>query len=321
VTSELDFIRALRSLATDRAARGLVDDAAVLNFGGRRLVLTHDMMIEGVHFLAGDPAEDVAWKLVAVNLSDLAAKGAAPIGLLLGYSLTSESQWDADFARGLRQAIDHFNAPLLGGDTVAAPPGAARALGLTAIGEAQGEVPSRAGAQDGDLLWVSGSIGDGGAGLRVALGELPMSEPLLARYRRPQPRLAAGQALAPLVSAMMDVSDGLLIDAARMAGASGIAVAIELGEVPLSADLVAAAGDELQARIDAAIAGDDYELLFAAPPALTDQIGTLSRSLSLPLTVVGCFASGSGLRVMHGGTEIPLPTRLGYEHSPSSSGG
>ena len=318
MTGESDFISALRALATHPAARGLADDAAVLEFGGKRLVLTHDMIVEGVHFLADDPAEDVAWKLMAVNLSDLAAKGADPIGVLLGYSLTTESAWDAAFVRGLSDAIKAFEAPLLGGDTVAVPPEAPRSLGLTAIGEAGTNAPSRAGAKAGDILWVSGTIGDAGAGLRIAIGELAGAAALVARYRRPQPRLALGKALAPLVSAMMDVSDGLLIDAARLADASALACRIELRDVPLSPELIAACGDDRQARLDAAIAGDDYELLFAAPPQLEREIHALSASLSLPLTQIGRLHAGSGLSVTDGGAALPLPPRLGYEHIPSS---
>lgn len=320
MSGESDFISGLRGLASHPAARGLLDDAAVLEFAGRRLVLTHDMIVEGVHFLSSDPAEDVAWKLVAVNLSDLAAKGARPLGLLLGYSLTTESEWDARFVRGLRQATEAFAAPLLGGDTVAAPPGAPRALGLTAIGEAGAEVPARAGAAPGDILWVSGTIGDSGAGLRIAVGELSGSETLIDRYRRPQPRLEAGRKLAPLVSAMMDVSDGLLIDAARLAGASGLSCAIELGAVPLSAELIAATGEGRQARLDASIAGDDYELLFAASPLQSAEIRVIAAALSLPLTAIGRFESGAGLGVTDGGVAIPLPPRLGYEHgSPAGA--
>ncbi len=314
MSSEAAFIQSLRALASDPAARGLLDDAAVLEFGGQRLVLTHDVIVEGVHFLSSDPPEDVAWKLVAVNLSDLAAKGAAPLGLLLGYSLTTQTEWDAAFVRGLEQATAAFAAPLLGGDTVAAPPGAPRTFGLTAIGEAGAKVPSRAGAAAGDILWVSGTIGDSGAGLRIAVGELSGSDTLLARYRRPQPRLEAGRKLAPLVCAMMDVSDGLLIDAARLGQASGLACVIELGDVPLSTELIEATGEGRQARLDAGIAGDDYELLFAASPLRTDQIRGISASLSLPLTEIGRLEAGAGLSVTYGGMEIPLPPRLGYEH-------
>lgn len=314
MSSELDFITSLRAIATHPAARGLTDDAAVLEFGSTNLILTHDMIVEGVHFLSADPPEDVAWKLVAVNLSDLAAKGARPVGLLMGYSLCGDTSWDAAFARGLADAIGAFGAPLLGGDTVSVLPGTPRSLGLTAIGRSEGAVPSRAGARPGDTLWVSGSIGDAGAGLRVALGEIAGPETLVARYRRPQPRLALGQALAPLVGAMMDVSDGLLIDAGRMAQASGLALAVDLAEVPLSRAYAEACGEGRRARLDAAIAGDDYELLFALPADHADAAHAMAERLGVAIVSVGTFSQGSGLRLTDGGADLPLPARLGWEH-------
>ena len=127
--AEHDFIERLRAIATHPAARGLADDAAVLG----NLVLTHDMIVEGVHYLPTDPPADVAWKLLAVNLSDLAAKGAVPEGVLLGYPLGA-ADWDAAFVDGLAMALRHFDVPLLGGDTVSAPEGAPRMIGLTALG-------------------------------------------------------------------------------------------------------------------------------------------------------------------------------------------
>lgn len=309
MTTEPAFIGALRALATDPAARGLRDDAAVL--GG--LVLTHDMIVEGVHFLAADPPEDVAWKLLAVNLSDLAAKGAAPAGVLMGYTLAGDENWDDRFLAGLAAALAHFGAPLLGGDTVSVLPGTPRTLGLTAIGRAS-IVPDRSSAQAGDLLWTTGTIGDAGAGLRVAIGEIDGSPSLIDRYRRPQPRLAAGQRLAPLVSAMMDISDGLLLDAARMAEASGLAVAIDLAAVPLSPDYVAACGDDLRARSDAAVAGDDYELLFAAAPARTADVRAAGAAHGLMMTCIGAFAAGAGIAVTRSGVPVPLPPSLGWQH-------
>ncbi len=159
---------------------------------------------------------------------------------------------------------------------------------------------------------MSGTIGDAGAGLRIALGEIEGPPELVARYRRPQPRLELGQRLAPIVTAMMDVSDGLLIDAARMAQASGLAASIDLGDIPLSAALLSAAGGGRQARIDASIAGDDYELLFAAPAERTEAIREISAALGLPLTPVGRLGRGEGIVLTHEGTPLPLPPRLGY---------
>lgn len=314
MSHESALIDMLRRLSTSPAARGLRDDAAVLEVGGATLVLTHDMLVEGVHFLPGDPAEDVAWKLVAVNLSDLAAKGARPLGALLGYTLAGEDEWDRAFVGGLGTALSAFGMVLLGGDTVAAPPGAARALGMTAIGEAAGPVPSRGGAQAGDRLWVSGSIGDAGAGLRIARGEIEGPAGLIERYRQPRPRLEAGIALAPLVSAMMDVSDGLLIDAGRMAHASGVGLTLALDAVPLSGAYLACFGSGREAQLAAATAGDDYELLFAAPASRSAEILALSDALGLPLTPLGEAEAGAGLRLTDRGEAVPLPPRLGWEH-------
>jgi thiamine-monophosphate kinase len=307
LSREAAFIDSLRALATDPAARGLLDDAAVLEVGGEILVLTHDMIVEGVHYLPGDPPGDVAWKLLAVNLSDLAAKGARPIGVLLGFTLGDE-EWDRAFADGLGAALTAFGVPLLGGDTVAAP---ARVLGLTAIGRAAQAPPGRSGARPGDLLWVSGTIGDAGAGLRVLEDGLGPSDALVERYRNPRPRLEAGERLAPLVSAMMDVSDGLLLDAARMAAASGCAVQVELDSVPLSDAFLALLGE---ARLEAASAGDDYELLFAADPARAPIILALAEEIGLPLSRIGRFDAGAGLALRERGAPVALPARLGFEH-------
>ena len=279
----------------------------MLEIGGETLVLTHDMIVEGVHYLPGDPPGDVAWKLVAVNLSDLAAKGARPLGVLLGFTL-GDASWDKAFAEGFGAALAAFGIPLLGGDTVSAP---ARVLGLTAIGRAAGPVPARSGARPGDLLWVSGAIGDAGAGLRILKGELGESAALVERYRNPRPRLEAGERLAPIVTAMMDVSDGLLIDAARMAAASGCAARIALDSLPLSQAFLALLGE---ARIEAATAGDDYELLFAADPAAAPNILALAEEIGLPLSRIGRFEAGAGLALSDRGQSVPLPARLGFEH-------
>jgi thiamine-monophosphate kinase len=275
--NEPDFLALLRPLATDPAARGLMDDAAVLG----DLVFTHDMLVEGVHFLPDDSPEDVAWKLLAVNLSDLAAKGAVPVGVLLGYPL-SVDDWDRAFVAGLGEALAHFDVPLLGGDTVRGP----RVLSLTAIGRSA-IAPSRAGAKAGDVLYVTGVIGRAGLGLA--------GDPAhLAAYRRPTPRLAEGQALAPIVHAMMDVSDGLLIDAQRMATASNLALSIDLDVVPHAGELMAAT-----------TAGDDYELLFAAAP---------DTLIPVPATRIGMFSKGTGLTLHNANGPVALPQRLGYTH-------
>jgi thiamine-monophosphate kinase len=302
--SELDFLARLRTIATAPGARGLLDDAAVLDVGGTSLVLTHDTLVEGVHFLPSDPAGDVAWKLVAVNLSDLAAKGARPLGALLSYTLRNDPAWDAAFIDGLRDAMQAFELPLLGGDTVAA---GERVLGLSMFGEASGPVPSRGGARPGDALFVTGTIGDAALGLALARAGDASFPALIQCYRRPVPQIGAGRILAPMVGAMMDVSDGLLIDASRLAAASGCAAMIDLDAVPLSADALALGGSDRAARLAAATGGDDYQLLFATFRPLPP--------LPCPVTRIGQMVSGSGLRLHDAGGDVPLPDRLGWLHS------
>lgn len=317
--NEADFVSALRALATDPAARGLLDDAAVLPAAGA-LVLTHDMLVEGVHFLPTDPPGDVAWKLLAVNLSDLAGKGAAPRGVLLGYALRGDARWDRGFLRGLRGALETLDVKLLGGDTVAYGHGP-RVLSLTAIGDAPPEgAPTRSGARVGDRIWVSGTIGDAGLGLRIAQaedggGDMGGDPFLLGRYRRPVPRLVLGAAVAPLVSAMMDVSDGLLIDLSRLAAASEVSGTVDLDAVPLSAAYREVAGNGRAARLAAATAGDDYELLFTAPPMAAEALLAAAQKLNLLLSRIGTIEDGGGVQLVDAAGAVPLPSRLGYEHS------
>jgi thiamine-monophosphate kinase len=304
MSGESDFIERLRSIATDPAARGLADDAALLEIGGARLVLTHDMLVEGVHFLSSDPPESVAWKLLAVNLSDLASKGARPVAALMGYSLRGDAEWDAGFIAGLHAALTHFGLPLLGGDTVSA---GQRMLGMTLIGEAQGNVPSRSGAREGDALFVTGTIGDAGLGLeRARQSGRHEDDGPLACYRTPQPQLAAGARLAGTVTAMMDISDGLLIDASRLAGASGVAAMIDLDAVPLSEGWREAKGSDRSARLAAATAGDDYQLLFTSSMPLP--------SLDSPVTRIGQMIRGNGVHLHDRDGAVPVPSRLGFEH-------
>lgn len=298
--TEADFLARLRALPLHPGAHELADDSATLG----RYTITTDTLVEGVHFLPTDPAESVAWKVLATNLSDLAAKGAMPVGVLLNYPLRSpaqarENDWDDAFLHGLAEALAIFDTRILGGDTVSLPAHAPRVITLTAIGESP-RSPLRSGARPGDALWVTGTIGDAGAGLAIAQSK-PGPTALLDAYRRPRPRLSEGRALAPYVHAMMDVSDGLLIDAQRMAAASMLAVTIDLAAVPLSPAYIAFAGD----RIAAATAGDDYELLFAAPADWTPPV---------PATRIGAFTAGAGLTLMDGGRPAPLPARLGFQH-------
>ena len=277
----------MRGLATHPAARGLDDDCAVLELGAETLILTHDAMAEGVHFLPGQDPADVAWKLVATNLSDLAAKGAEPLGVLLGYQLGGDN---APFVAGLREVLAHYNVPLLGGDTISAT--GPQVLGLTALGRATHRpVPSRSGAQVGDALWLTGPLGAAMLGFEA----LQAGHGDSLAYRRPAALLAQGRQLAPLVSAMMDVSDGLLLDAQRMAEASRVTFAISAAAVPIAVP---------EARRNEALRwGDDYQLLFTLPPGIIPpvaafRIGMAGQQGAVPLLLDDSPPSGA----------------LGYQH-------
>lgn len=313
---ERQAIERLRRIATDTAARGLLDDAALLD----GLVITHDTIAEGVHFLPEDPPASVGWKLVAVNLSDIAAKGARPAAALLSLTLAGDGDWEAAFIDGVEAACESYDLPLIGGDTIALPQGAPRVLGLTAIGRAGEHVPSRSGASPGDRLWVVGTLGDSAAGLAELLIDPEAIGPLVDVYRRPVPLLAAGQALAPHATAMMDVSDGLLLDAGRMADASQCSAAIDLDALPLSRAFIAERGQDLDARLFAATGGDDYALLAALPDGF-DPTLTLSSLGQATVACVGTLAeAGPALALTGGGGPVPLPEQLGHEHrgNPSS---
>lgn len=306
---ETGLLVTLRAIATHKGAGGLRDDCAILDWPlGLQLVATHDMLAEGVHFTPQCPPADIGWKLAAVNLSDLAASGARPVGLLLGAGIGDGRglPWANELLRGLAQALERYDVPLLGGDTIRSGP--VSVLSLTALGSVPpGAALERSGAEAGDDLWLSGEIGAAGLGLRVALGESfgEADAALLKRYRRPVPRLALGLALRGIASAAMDVSDGLLIDASRLAEASGLSVQIASADIPLS-DAVRATGIPVA---NLAAMGDDYELLFAASPARRADVEAAAASARTPVQRIGHLESGAGLFL-----DFAIPSQLGYQH-------
>ncbi|MBX7483111.1 thiamine-phosphate kinase [Qipengyuania qiaonensis] len=280
----------MRALATDPAARRLEDDAAIIEMGGERLVLTHDTMVEGVHVLEGQDPADVAWKLVAVNLSDLAAKGAKPVGVLISHMLGSD---DHRFIEGLEEVLRTYDVPLLGGDTVRGEGN--RVWGCTAIGRAtHDQVPSRGGAKPGDAIYVTGPLGAAMLGFEALRDGVERDS---SAYRRPLPLVDEGQALAPHATAMMDVSDGLLLDCWRMASVS-IRVAFELQSAAIPvAD---------PSRFDDCIRwGDDYQLLFTAPP-----------EIDLPVAVsrIGTVVAADRPQLRLDGEILSPEQGLGYQH-------
>ena len=283
-------------------------------------MVTHDSIAEGVHFLPHDPPASVGWKLVAVNLSDLAAKGATPAGALLALTISGPGQWEDDFLSGIEAACESYGVPLLGGDTIALPMGATRVLGMTAIGRASAHIPDRASGQAGDILWLVGTVGDAAAGLVQLREDRKATGVLVDTFRRPVPQLEAGRALAPHAHAMMDISDGLLLDARRIAEASRCIIAIELDQLPLSRAFVAERGQDLSARLFAATGGDDYALL-AALPSDFDPV-RLSLPSGTRVSRVGSLAEGkASLSLTYAGEPVELPQRLGFEHQANDHRG
>ncbi len=290
-------------------ALDLQDDAAVLSPPpGRDLVLSADAMVGGVHFLPDDPPDLIGRKLLRVNLSDLAAKGATPIGYLMTVSAPRDTPdaWFAGFAAGLAQDQREYGVTLLGGDTTSTP--GPISLSLTILGHvAPGQAVHRTGARAGDGIWVTGTIGDGALGLAVARGRLQDSTGyLLSRYRLPQPRL--GLAIAGIASAGMDVSDGLVQDLSHLCRAAGLTADIDAARVPLSPQARLAGPEWLAACLTG---GDDYELLLAVPPAHNAALHRAAQAAGMPVTRIGSFRSGPPHVMVRGSDREPMALATG----------
>jgi len=269
-------------------------------------------MVAGVHFLPDDPPDLIGRKLLRVNLSDLAAKGATPLGYLMTVSAPrgTPDDWFAGFADGLAADQAAFGIVLLGGDTTSTP--GPLSLSLTAIGHvAPGAMVRRVGALPGDGIWVTGTIGDGALGLAVAQGRFAdRTGHLLDRYRLPRPRL--GFALAGIASASMDVSDGLVQDLGHLCRAGRLGAAIEAPAVPLSEPARAAGAKWL---VTCLTGGDDYELLLAVPPARERALQDAAAKVAVPVTRIGAFHAGLPAVSVRDtdGSPLVLPTG-GWSH-------
>lgn len=303
-------------LAEDPAALSLRDDACLLEAqSGQETVITTDALVEGVHFLSTDPPDLIAQKALRVNLSDLAAKGAEPRGYLLALALPRhiEESWLAAFAQGLGASQKAFGTSLLGGDTTATP--GPLTIAITALGTLpKGSMIRRSGARPGDSVFVSGTIGDAGAGLAVLLGESTAglgAAFLIERYRCPTPRLALGEALRGIATASLDVSDGLIADLGHIAEVSGVAITLEAAKIPLSAATAALWPGE-DGILRAAASGDDYEIAFTA--ASEPAVFAATAQSGVPVTRIGTVLAGSGVQVTgRDGQPLPLAKR-GYVH-------
>ena len=300
---------------------GLRDDAALIECEAeRRLVVTVDAIVCGVHYLPDDPSDLVARKLLRVNLSDLAAMGARPRYYLLTTALPStlDDQWVARFAEGLGQDQTRYGIDLLGGDSVSTPGPAS--FTLTAIGDiAAGTEIRRSTARPGDHIWVSGTIGDAFLGLAVLRDRYPdlsreYRAALTGRFQLPEPRVELGPRLVGIATAMCDVSDGLLADLGHICEASRVAATVRSQALPLSPAAQAAAGTDPAMRTRLAGGGDDYELLFTAPPEASAAIARLSSDLALPITEIGMITAGEGVRLVdEAGNTIGVESS-GYRH-------
>jgi len=318
-SGEFGFIEAsLKPLTLGHpAALGLADDAALLTpQAGHEIVLASDMLVEGRHFPAGAQADVIAARVLHSNLSDLAAMGAFPLAFLT--SVAFPGTWGAKEREALADAFaDQTRAlelPLIGGDTTVG--GQELVISLTLVGEVPtGEALLRSGARDGEDVWVSGTIGDAGLGLKMAQNTLDPQPDLLARYESPQARLELGLALRGLASACVDVSDGLLADAGHLAKASGVAIEIESAMIPLSDPALLWLENEGQPGLTRlASAGDDYELLFTAPSARSGDILALQDEVGVPLNWIGRVGPGEGCTLLDdAGVAIDVPTG-GFTH-------
>lgn len=314
---EFDFIRTrLGPLTRNHAAAlGLRDDAAVLDVpAGQQLVLACDTLVAGVHFRTDDGAAVAAARAMRSNVSDLAAMGAQPLGYLsaLSWPRGIDPLWRDDFVTALAEEQDRFGLVLLGGDTTSTP--GPMTVTLTLLGcVTDGTSLLRSGAIAGDDVWVTGTIGDAALGLASLEGEAGAPEELVSRYTHPMPRLAAGLALRGIATAAIDISDGLLADAAHIAETSGLGLEIFADRVPLSVPArgwLDTGGEGGLGRLLSG--GDDYELLFTAPASRRTEVEALS--LDAPVTRIGRAVEGKGVTCLGPDGQAVTIDRAGFTH-------
>lgn len=305
-------------------AFGLKDDAALIEVdAGTDLVISTDPIIAGVHFFATDDAADIAWKALAVNVSDLVAKGAEPVGytMALAFPEAPERAWMGKFASGLRAAQEAFGLTLVGGDTdrTSGP----LSISVTAFGAVPREafVP-RNGARPGDRVFVSGTLGDAALGLKLHWDpsfidglSADHRQRLISRYLRPEPRLALIPVLRRFATAALDVSDGFAKDLARLAGGAHAGIDVPVSRLPLSEAARSALSSAPEAAISAALSGgDDYEVIFAVTDDDAAALESAARIAGVAITEIGALGAGVALRfIADNGTEISLAS-LGYDH-------
>ena len=290
-----------------RVALGIGDDAALLRpSAGMELAVSTDLLLEGTHFRAGADARKLGHKALAVNLSDMAAMGAAPRWATLALALPAANEaWLGEFASGFFALAGRFGVDLIGGDTTRGP--------LSVCVTILGEVPAglalfRAGARPGDDIWVSGELGS--AALALAW---PGNAATAQRLDEPEPRVELGERLRGLASAAIDVSDGFAQDLGHILERSGVGAIVEYASLPRAVEVREVADRNLQARL-VLCGGDDYELAFTAPQASRGELAALAAELKLPLTRVGSIQGGEARLQVLDDQGRPMPVGRGYEH-------
>ncbi len=297
------------------------DDTAVIPRGAGATLFTTDCLVEGVHFRRSTTgAADLGYRAVAVNVSDVAAMGGRPLAFTVSLALPRETpeDWVRDLHAGMREAGEQFGCPLVGGDTVSGP---LVFLSVALLGESPAGGPLlRSGARAGDDLFVTGTLGDSAAGLLLlesgAADAGAFAPTLVARHRRPSPRLAlAGRLADGLATAMIDVSDGLLQDLSHLLAASAVGATLWREQLPLSGALQAAAPALERDPAELALGGgEDYELLFTAPPGRRTAVFQAAAREASPLARIGTVEAAPGTRLTAGGEPVPLPARGGFDH-------
>jgi thiamine-monophosphate kinase len=312
---EFELIARHFTRPVDRAALGVGDDCALLTVGaGMQLAVSCDMLVEGRHFLSSVAPERLGHKALAVNLSDLAACGAEPLACTLALAFPrADETFIAPFARGLFALADAHGIELVGGDTTAGPLN----ICITVFGQVPaGQALLRSGARAGDELWVSGTLGDARLALEVFRGAVSLPGEQFEAVRRamelPQPRVALGLALRGLASSAIDLSDGLVGDLGHVLQRSGVGALLQADALPRSAVLAA---QPLALQRQCLLAGgDDYELLFTAPPAQREAVLAAGRQAGVTLTRCGTVVAGPGLHIVDAaGDELPMSWR-GFDH-------
>lgn len=302
-------------------ALGLKDDAAVISMApGEDLVVTADALVAEVHFLPEDAPGLIARKALRCNLSDLAAKGATPFAYLQTTALPREwgDDWLGEYAAGLALDQREFGVHLIGGDSTETPGPAT--ISITAFGRvAQLTAIRRAGAGVGDRVFVSGTLGDAALGLMAIYGRIaglmaPDRAFLVDRYRLPQPRVSLGPRLVGIARSAVDVSDGAVADLGHVCEVSGVGAVLDFGRVPLSAAAAAALGRSADLLAPILTGGDDYEILFTAPPACAGAIAAIAQEIGIPITEIGYIIEGHGVQVRDGAGRIVELARTGYRH-------